>query len=245
MMLLWGTGVLTAIGCGSGSGADSGSSSSGSTQNTYQKPPSIYDKPPSSPKPGTDYEKPPSIYEPAPGSGPSGGSAVCQKLCNSAELLQCLVQDGAGEGGIGNVPSQIDPSVCTQDCSAALDDAPCGPELAAMADCLFSTIEITCELFGKLQGGDVSGLDPQALQACEQAAEAFNSCSQSMGSEVDGGNGTGGGNGNGNGNAGRGNGTGGTGAGACTMPACTGCTDNCATCECAFGVGSSNCAPIC
>ena len=210
--LLWAMGILAAIGCGSGSGANSGGGTGpGSSQNgSYQKPPTTYDKPPAAPQPGSSYEKPPSTYEPAPGSGPSGGNAVCQELCGSTQILQCIA-DGVGEAGIGNVPIQVDPSECIQGCTTALDNAPCGAELAAMADCLFSAIDITCELFDKLQNGDVSGLDPQQIQACEQAAQAFAACEQSTGGGTGGSNGTGGGNGTPGAGRGNGNGAGGRG----------------------------------
>lgn len=168
--LLFVGGLVAFAGC-EGGGAMTGTPPS--DDDTYQHPPSTYEKPPSSLDAVNDYER------------PNGRGGVCESICSFYQLTQCAAGgDGPGEGGRGNGGEEVlSPSECQASCTEAIGSYACREELIALIDCLLDTAGLTCDLLRRAQNGDIRQMDVDQLQACQPAVDTYTACADPTGPE--------------------------------------------------------------
>ena len=206
--LLLAVGLAAFAGC-QGGGGPGGSSNPQLTNGPYERPPSTYQSPPNS------YETPPDDYE-----MPSGGG-VCDSICRFYELAQCVADgDGAGEGGQGNGNGGgqvVSPAECRSSCAQAIGQLACQNELVALIDCLLHRANLTCDLLERAQGGDLSQMEVDQLQACESTVDAYSACEDPEGPKP-----------------------------MCNPPnSCGGCSDSCTRCVCENPQDTELCTRFC
>jgi hypothetical protein len=212
---------LLAGGCGGDTNAKA------SSTETEQQPPSNPDQPPANSERASNSDATPSnpdrpisnASEPA-GTGAGGRlGTLCQELCRSIENLgdQC----SGGMAMMGDTKS-----LCSTGCQVPASVLPCEQEIADAFSCLIDNLRQLC---AAVDDAGQPGRNPQSTSSvCEDFIKAETTCAEANGITDDGSD-----------DGSKDN------ASKCNKAGGCACPTACASCTCAAGTDTADCADVC